>query len=158
MSKQFDEDLAAYLETRDFLNNLQQGTSREDERRAEVDYNGARDRVTTSPALSPAELRAKAEIIWGDRESTPCEESRLSFLQDLQRLTDHAPSMVLDVPGWLSWFERSGGGWVQRDEEIVLLVPEDGRADGAMFELAAHGAREQVFEHIRKRNPAREAA
>ena len=100
-----------------------------------------------------ADVRALAEIAWQDADSLPPRELVASILMNLRRLDNDAPSRTFNPEAWLSWFERSGGGWVEREGEIILLVPSTGNnvAD-AMWQLETLGGLEQVRELIRQRH------
>ncbi len=154
----FDAALERYISARDHLNNLAPATTLAQEEAAGVAFSAAEDALLVTKATTVEHLRVKAEVLWADSASTPTVEARLAFLADTRALAGEGPSRVLNAASWLRWFESRGGGWIVREGEIVLLVPDNGDAKCAMHELAATGGREQVFALIRSRQTAQAAA
>ena len=70
-------------------------------------------------------------------------------MADLHRLTGREGSRLFGAGAWLEWFERHGGGWIERDGEIVLMFPDRagnrGAMDSIMHELETCDARGAVL-------------
>lgn len=154
----FAEALTAYHSAKDYLNGLSESVSHEESDRAGDSYSLSHDRLIATPARSISDLRAKMEVVWADKASTPSAETVLAILADCHRLTNYEPSRAFNAAEWLDWFERNGGGWIEREGEMLLLVPEASDSsldpmDGIMHELAAFNGAGQVKALIRKRTP-----
>jgi hypothetical protein len=107
------------------------------------------DTILEEPAGSWSDIRAKAEILYRGG-GAPAHEKSLAFLREIA-LMDGQPSRVFDPVTWLEWFERLDGCWFERDGEIILLAPVEGRAKAPLVELDACNAGELVRDFIRKR-------
>jgi hypothetical protein len=144
------------------LNNLPEGISLEDEEIVSHAYSTLEDRLIATPAATISDLRAKMEVVFHDIAATPRPETLLTLMRDLHSLTGHEPSRYFDPAAWLKWFQRWGGGWVEREGEIILVVPDGPNAPGpikdVMFELEACDARKLVEQFIRERSPEKHAA
>lgn len=118
----------------------------------------AEDAVMFEPAGDIAELRTKADIIWGDLGTLPRDRHILAFFDDLIRLTGDAVSPIFDAGRWLARFERCGGSWVTRDGKTWLMWPENDLIDNCLAELKVLGGKPAVIELINAREHALEAA
>lgn len=118
----------------------------------------AEDVLVRTPAQTLSDLRAKAEIIWCDAGSVPSDEYVAAFFADLCNLTGNEQSRTFDAAGWLSWFERIGGGWVEREGDIILMAPDQDQLKDAFWMLNTRGGREAVKAVIRERIASQEAA
>lgn len=147
----FEEALAAYIATREWFNQLPTDLDYIDEERAGDAYATALNRVLDTPAVTIKQIRDKAEILFGEERVPASPDTVLPLMHDLHRLAGGGPSRVFSSRSWLKWFERRGGGWVERDGEIILLTPDNGDADDALYLLAANNARTQAIEAIRER-------
>lgn len=152
----FAAALDAYIFARDALNNQPDNTSVEAEEFHSEAYHGAFDRLMKAMAADVSDLRAKMESLWEDPQALPCPEHMQAIMQDLLALTDAEPSRTFNADTWLRNFERFGGGWIERNGELVLMVPH-GSTDGytqdaiddMMFTLEACHGRPAVIEAIR---------
>jgi hypothetical protein len=149
----FDEVLGDYSRQRAALDSLPIETTGHSETRAWDALQGAEARLMKAPANNISDLRAMAEVIWQDGDSVPGDELLSTFFDNLRRLDGQAPSRTFSPAAWLAWFENSGGGWIEREEEIVLLVPHDpcNVISHAMWALETRGGLEQVKALIRER-------
>lgn len=152
----FAAALAAHNFARDALNNQPPSTG-EDENDLLADaYATALDRLLKTNAADVSDLRAKMEVLFEDTHSIPRADHVQSIMQDLLALTDAEPSRTFNPDTWLQSFERMGGGWIERNGELVLLVPH-GSTDGytqdaindLMFTLEACHGRFAVIAAIR---------
>jgi hypothetical protein len=143
MTPRFEQALAQFLYARDRVNGRRDDTTTEEDDLLFDGMTTAEERLFAIPASNIAELRVKAEILWNEPGSIPGEQMQLQFMTDLHRLTGNAQSRVFDVGGWLSLFQRNGGGWVVRDGEVFLFGPKDNTAD-AFYALDAANARQLV--------------
>lgn len=119
-------------------------------------FSNALESLVATPATKLSDLRAKAEVLWGDPASIPNATEVAHFMADLLRLTDREPSRVFRPEKWLARFERKGGMWMVRDGAPVLLVPVGTDLDGIMEELERAGGTDQVRALIKERHDARE--
>lgn len=162
MQKAFFADaVKAYNYARDALENQPDDTSAEQSELLSDAYSSAYERVITMRAADISDFRAKMEVLWEDPHSTPSATYLQSLMQDLIALTDAEPSRTFDAKLWLYHFERNGGGYIERDGELVLMVPhvvKDSTArdvlDDLMFSLEACQGRLAVIEAIKRRNGA----
>lgn len=148
----FDEVLADYNQHREWLDNLPVQSDADIETRFMDALGAAEQRLLRTPVGNVSDLRAMAEIIWQDRDGLPSSKMLSAFFDNLRRLDGNAPSRTFNPAPWLDWFERHGGGWIERDGEIVLLVPHGERdlITDAMWQLETRGALEQVKALIRE--------
>jgi hypothetical protein len=110
------------------------------------------------PAANLDELRAKADILWCDLDSIPLKACVQHFFADLIRLTGGGVSRAFDPASWLQHFERIGGGWVVRDDKVLLIWPEgEERFDNPVAELKMRAGRSAVDALILARHEGREA-
>lgn len=144
----FVRALSAYKYARDTLNATPEDVTPEHEDMLSDAYHCAFDRAITAPAASISDLRAKFEILWEDPHSIPRAEHLAAILTDLAHLTGFEPSRTFNPDAWLHHFERFGGGWIERDNEIVLVTPTDPKNRNAiadlMFQLEGCNARHIV--------------
>lgn len=117
----------------------------------------AENAVMFEPANDFDQLRAKADILFCDLDSTPPTRHVLAFFADLVRLTGDKPSACFNAERWLARFARCGGGWVVQDGKPWLMWPEDERAEECLAELKARGGKGVVMDLIRARHEAQEA-
>jgi len=110
----------------------------------------AERRALSFQASSIGELRAIAEIIWSDEDSLPSSEMVTAFFASLCNL-DKNPSPTFDPVRWLTNYEASGGGWIERDDEIHFLPADTDASRLAMWELKTRNGAEQVKAIIRNR-------
>ena len=115
---------------------------------------------TDSVQLTRDDMRAKFDAVQYDMDLLPDVEDMLAFFTDLQQLSSHRCSPFFRPDEWLDWFERRNCGWVERDGEIVFLLPhqpDDSVAEDLMVDLRARGGCEAVKALIRERAKAGEA-
>lgn len=150
----FDKMLTTYLQRRSFFDGLPSDTSEEEEEAYSASFSRAEKDFLRVPAKTLSQLRSKAEIIWNDGGSCPGEEMVSLFFADLLDLTDHSPSQTFNAEEWLRWHERCGGGWVERDGEIILLFPDrpNGGASDVCWALDTRDGSEAVKQLIRERS------
>lgn len=152
----FAAALDAFVFARDALNNQPANSAAEAEDFHSEAYHGTFDRLMKTKAADVSDLRAKLEALWEDPQATPRTEHMLAIMQDMLALTDAEPSRTFNPAIWLQSFERFGGGWIERNGELVLLVPH-GSTDGytqdaindLMFTLEACHGRFAVIAAIR---------
>lgn len=120
-------------------------------------WSAAEEAVIQTPAETVSDLRCKAEILWGNASSMPSDTEIAAFLADMRRLTNE-PSRTFDAAQWLAWFEHQGGGWIEREGEILLLIPDKAGFENVMWPLNVCDGRNAVFALIRERMATREAA
>jgi hypothetical protein len=99
----------------------------------------------------------KFDELFTDPHAIPRNDEVLQLFADLRRLTDGEPSRLFKPERWLAWFERKGGMYCVRGDDVFLLTPEGADLDDVMFELEASGGREAVFNLIRERAGTEEA-
>jgi len=158
VSDRFASALKRFLDARHRLDHdLPADPSPEEEDIAAGAYSYARDALIRTPALTVSDLRAKVEVLWQDRASDKDGEAALAIMRDLHEMTNREPSRCFDADTWLTWFERRGGVWIERDAEILFMVPSDGSMDDVMYNLDACGGLQLVFDLIRERSRAKAA-
>ena len=111
----------------------------------------AENELFSTPAGTIGDFRAKFEIAFPDTYTSISDLALRGLFADLRRLDGDAPSRTFDARKWLARFEQLGGGWVDREGEIVLLVPDGARIEYPLWELDTRGAREAVYDLIRER-------
>ena len=153
----FQERLEAFLYARDRLEREPDGLRELESNHLADAYLYAENLVLGAPAADLADLRAKAEILWGDPAVDPDRSHVSAFLADLVRLTNHTPSRVFAADLWLARFEREGGMWVVRGDEVLILGPIGGGADVLIDLLTAMDGAEAVKALIRRRHDAGQA-
>jgi hypothetical protein len=153
----FAVKLVDFLIARDKLNNSPDDITREQESIAEAAYFYTEERLIETPANDLADLRAKFDIIWLDPQALPNNATVLAIFADFRRLTGGGMSRVFSPTKWLGYFERKGGMYCVRGDDVFLLTPEGADLDDVMFELEASGGREAVFNLIRERAGTEEA-
>lgn len=154
----FAAALEAYIYARDALNNQPDANSNEQCELLSDAYQSAHERLITTKVADVSDFRAKMEALWEDPHSIPPVQYLQAMMQDLLVLTDAEPSRTFNAEHWLHHFERFGGGWIERNGELVLLVPH-GSTDGytqdaiadLMFTLEACHGRDAVIEAIRSK-------
>lgn len=155
----FAAALSTYIFARDALNNQPPSNTADEGELLSDAYQNAYDRLLNTQAADLSDVRAKMEVLWEDANSLPRPEHLQSLMQDLVALTDAEPSRTFNAETWLHNFERFGGGYIERNGELVLLVPH-GSTDGytqdaisdLMFTLEACHGRPAVVEVIRAKN------
>lgn len=152
----FAAALSAYIYARDTLNDQPLSNSVEQDDMYSEAYHGALDRLLKTRAADVSDLRAKMEALWEDPQTLPRADQMLAIMQDLLALTDLEPSRTFNAESWLYDFERFGGGWIERNGELLLMVPQGstaGRTQDAvadlMFTLEACHGRSAVINAIR---------
>lgn len=153
--------LSDFLAARTTLNSLPPSVTNDVETACGDAFTYAEDRLISTPAKTVSDLRAKMEVIWNDPAALPTPETIRAVMADVHALTDHEPSRIFDAPAWLAWFEQQGGGWIEREGEIILLIPDKSdlnRMDDIMHELAACDGRDAVCNVIRERSREKLAA
>jgi len=143
------------------LNRLDDAPSDIDEEEEELLANAfgkAREQLANCPAETIDDLRVKFDVMCLDACSCPQRDDVRRLFQDFRRLSSSRTSPIFRPEKWLKWFQRNGGGWVARGEEILLLTPCNGDADDCMDELEASGGCEAVKALIREQSQSREVA
>lgn len=153
----FDAALADYMKTRAVLNELPAHIGGDEERRLMDAQGVAEDRLFRQPPKSIADIRALAEIAWQDPASLPTSDMIATVLKGLRSLDGNAPSRTFDAKWWLYSFERFGGGYVVRGDEVLIVtpIPQSEALIGLLWELETRGGREQVKAAIREREAAK---
>ncbi|MEZ5688775.1 MAG: hypothetical protein R3E21_08360 [Caenibius sp.] len=142
---------AQYVHAFNRLNDAPEDTSEADEDLLSDAYWAARERVIECPASTVDDLRVKFDVIWLDYGASPPRSSIDCVFRDLHKLSSQKVSPVFQADCWLKWFEAKGGGWIERDDDIVLIAPPDKLTDGCMDELRASGACQIVKDMLRSR-------
>lgn len=147
----FAQNLQEYVRRRDMLNRLPADTSNQCEDAYCDLHDAAEKRLINTPAKSIADLRAKAEAIWTSPHSVMPIDAVMRFFADLSRL-DASPSRTFDASYWLEVYESNGGGWIERDGEIILINNRDaGCMAELLFELDTRDGMDAVKASIRER-------
>jgi hypothetical protein len=158
ISPELSEKLVYFLKARAQLDSTPVGTARVDEEVASAAYFHTEEQLLSEPAKSIHDLRLKCDLIWLDPQALPGPGLLSEIFADLRRLTGSGMSLVFRPKHWLEYFERRGGAWVVRGEEVFLLTPKGADVDDLLYELDAAGGREAVFDLIRKRSAIEENA
>ena len=117
----FDYALDEWMRQRDKLDNLPSGTSNEEEQ-VQLDLlTAAEGLLLTAPVSTVSQLRALAEVMWPEADSTPTSEMVASFFTALRKLDGDKRSPTLTAEDALANFKERGGGWIEREGEVVFL-------------------------------------
>ena len=117
----------------------------------------AAERVISTPAVTLMDVRAKLEVLFDD-DTLPVEGTDLNeVFDDLARLTGNATSPTFDAERWLVRFQNYGGGWVERDGEVVLLYPDRVGMETCRWLLETRNGLHAVKAAILARSAAQEA-
>jgi hypothetical protein len=152
----FAAKLCEYLIARGKLDNTPVDVSQADETVASAAYMHTEEALIETPANNLDDLRTKFDVIWLDSMTVPNPATVLAVFADFRRLTGGGMSRVFRPNKWLEYFERKGGMYCVRGDEVFLLTPNGANLDDAMFELEAAGGRVAVFDLIRERVSAEE--
>lgn len=148
----FEERLASYIYARDRLEAQADDLSAIESNHYADAYLYAESLALNTPVSNLSDLRAKAEILWGDPDNTPNRDEIVPFLADLVRLTNHKPSRVFDARHWLARFEHAGGMWAVREGEVLILGPVGPDLSGLLDMLSAMDGAEAVKGLVRRRH------
>lgn len=148
--------LETYIFALNRLDDAPSGIDDEEEEMLSNAYSRARELLIRSPAETIDDLRVKFDVLCLDGNRCLQREEAKGLFRDLRRLSSSHTSPIFRPDKWLKWFQRNGGGWVEREQEIVLLAPCNGNADDCMEELEASGGCEAVKSLIREQSHSRE--
>ena len=140
----FEKALAQYLTARNNLNDAPAEPSAAGEDVASAAYYHSEERMPREPVESLADFRAKFDCLFLDPASIAGPDVLLQLFADLRRLTDGARSELFEPARWLAFFEKKGGMYCVRGEEVFLLTPTGANLSDLMFELEASGGRDDV--------------
>ena len=153
----FDAALSTYVARRDTLNGLPHDADQASEDSLADLLTAAERRLIDTPTTKISDIRAIAEMIWCSPDAVPDAYQLRRLFEELRRLDDDGPCRTFNAAHWLAWFERNGGGWIDRDGEIILVAPANGAADlveDALWYLETRDGIAQVKEHIRNKPKA----
>lgn len=152
-ARRFDEALTALRARRAALDAVPMDNDAESDAAIDALFFAER-RVMQIPADSISDFRAKFELLFNDGSTTTDPESLAPLFADLHRLTAHEPCRTLTPESWLAHFEACGGGWIEREGEILLLFPDRGKSEYSQWLLETRGLRHGAIELIRQRSAA----
>jgi hypothetical protein len=158
ISPDLSEKLVYFLKARAQLDGAPENRTRVDEEVASAAYFHTEEQLLAEPARNIHDLRLKCDVIWLDPQALPGTGLLSEIFSDLRRLTGGGMSLVFRPKNWLEYYERRGGAWVVRGDEVFLLTPKGADLDDLLYELDAAGGREAVFDLIRKRSAIEENA
>ena len=145
-----------FVSARSYLHSLPEDIDEQEENRADVAFFSAYDSLIGTPAISLADLRVKFDVIWSELDALPGPTAVQRMFADIHRLAGDGPSLIFDPEDWLDGFEKRGGVYCVRGDEVFLLTPKGKRLDADMFELDALCGREAVYDLIRQRTNERD--
>lgn len=155
--RRFDEALDVWRERDEYLSSLPYDDQARND--AAVDAKcAAENAIFALPCETIHDLRAKLELIFIDPDVVSGPEIVAGLFKDVRTLDGGASSPTFNAGAWLRHFEYMGGGWIERDGDIVLMVPEGRAVDYSMWMLETRDGRKAVHNLIRQRIAERRAS
>lgn len=117
----FTAALTAWKQQRDKLNNLPAGTSNEEEQHQLDLLTAAEGQLLECSITNISQLRTIAEVVWQDADSIPTSDMVARFFAALRNLDGGNRSLTFSAEEELANFKERGGGWIEREGEVVFL-------------------------------------
>lgn len=146
----FDYALDEWRRQRDKLDGLPSGTSNEEEQGQLDLLTAAEGLLLAAPVSSVSQLRALAEVMWPEADSIPTSEMVASLFTALRKLDGDKRSLTLTAEEALANFKERGGGWIEREGEVVFLHNSPDALELFHWRLETRGETERAKAIVRE--------